>query len=349
MAARRTARSPTAANALLGLQQLGLRLDWDSSILHELADRLPTGMFDGHGSVFPAPDHMIFHGLARCCLKALFKALPKAQKLVVTPSLRDALHLCGLRSTNVFNARRDKVNSVQIHEWAAVLAVSPVACCRGLPVVMGGRPLALSAVGALLAAVDTLSAFASAAYFYPRVDLDGGRACRQRYKTNALEELGARFMLSVNKLCLRPDCDLFSGTLDVPSTHRFRELMLKTVHGLGHIRNSLELHLEGFHQTLKRSIVRGNGRDDAAKGMRRCVDQELASRLSLDASVFGVPSQWCSMPGVREQLTAACPLWSLDSDNWALGTARMRESNMPDQERLLATRLFPSISNTSLN
>lgn len=116
MESRRQPRSPRAAHALLGQQQLGLRRDSDSSILHKLSQRLPAGMFDGHGSAFPAPDHLIFHGLTRCCMKALFKALPRDLKPVVEASLRDALCECRLKRTREYSARRDKVNSLQIHE-----------------------------------------------------------------------------------------------------------------------------------------------------------------------------------------------------------------------------------------
>lgn len=341
MAGRQTVRSSAAANALLGLQQLGLRIDSDSSILHDLSERLPDGMFDGHGSVFPAPDHLIFHGLARCCLKALFKALPRDCKPVVEASLRDALGVCRLRRTRVYNIQRAKVNSLQIHEWAAVLAVAPVACRRCLPVSIGGRALSLSPVGAVLDVVDALSAFASAAYFYPRVHLDGGRACRRRYDTNSLEEQGERFLLSVAKLCLRPDCDAFSSILDVPNTHRFRELMYKTVQALGHVRDSLELPLEGFHQTLKRSIVRGNGHEDAERAMRRYVEQEVVSRLTSDASYFGVPQQWCTFPGVEEQLNAASPLWSRDSEDWVVGSTRLTGAVWEPAQALAASLFSP--------
>lgn len=164
-------------------------------------------------------------------------------------------------------------SSLQIHEWAAVLAVAPIACRRCPPQSIAGRPLPLSPVGALLAALGALSAFAAAAYFYYRVDLDGGYVCRHRYKNSPLEECGERFLLCVAKLCLRPDCYGFSGVLDFPNTHLFRELMLKTIQALGHLRDSLELPLEGFHQTQKRSIVRGNGHDGAARAMRRYVEQ----------------------------------------------------------------------------
>lgn len=347
MASRRQARSPAAANALLGLQQLGLRLDSDLSTLHKLSERLPDGMFDGHGSVLPAPDHLIFHGLARCCMKALFKALARDFRPVVAASLQDALGQCRLRRTRVYNARRDKVNSLQIHEWAAVLAVAPVACRRGLPDVMAGRLLPLSPVAAVLAVIDALSAFASAAYFYPRVELDGGQACRRRYESKSLEAHGEGFLLSVAKLCVRPDCDAFSGILDVPNTHRFRELMFKTIHALGHVRDSLELPLEGFHQNLKRSIVRGNGRDDAARAMRRYVEQEVVSRLCLDASFFGVPHHWCSFPGVQEQLQAASPLWCQDSDEWITGRARLSSGDVWEPAQQLATSILAGPTTTT--
>lgn len=94
MASRREARSPAAADALLGLQQLGLRVDSDSSVLHQQSQKLPDGMLDGHSSVFPAPYHLLFHGLARCCMKALFKALPRDLKRIVAASLSDALCHC---------------------------------------------------------------------------------------------------------------------------------------------------------------------------------------------------------------------------------------------------------------
>lgn len=342
-------RSPAASHALFGLQQLGLRLDSDTSIMHQLSQRLPAGMFDGHGSAFPAPDHLIFHGLTRCCMKALFRALPRDVKPVVAASLRDALCECRLKRTQVYNAKRDKVNSLQIHEWAAVLAVAPVACRRGLPDSVAGRPLPVSPVGAVLAVVDALSAFGSAAYFYPRVDLDGGHACRQRYKSKPLEECGERFLLSVAKLCLRPDCDSFSGVLDVPNTHRFRELMFKTIHALGHLRDSLELPLEGFHQPLKRSIVRGNGRDDAARAMRRYVEQEIVSRLGCNASFFGVPDHWCAFPGVQEQIQAACPLWSRESDGWSLCPARLPVGDVWEPAHLLAASLLGPPTSASLD
>lgn len=242
MAARRAQTSPSVANALLGLRLLGLRLDSDEGILHQWARLLPDGMFDGHGSVLPAPDHLIFHGLAHCSLKALFQALPKTYKNAVASSLRDALAVCGLRRTCVFNARRDKVNRLHIHEWAAVLAVAPIACRRELPPTLGGRPLAVSPVGAVLDIIDSLSAFASAAYFYPRAELDGGLACRARYTHTNLDQLSEAFLVAVSKLCVRPDCDAFSSVMDVPNTHRLRELMVRTVQALGHIRDSLEFH-----------------------------------------------------------------------------------------------------------
>lgn len=346
MATHRQVRSPAVANAPLGLQQLGLRLDSDASVLHELSQRLPDGMFDGHGSVFPAPDHLVFHGLARCCMKALFKALPRDLKTVVAASLRDALFHCRLGRTRVYNARRDKVNSLQIHEWAAVLAVAPVACRRGLPATLGGRPVSLSPVGAVLAVVDALSAFASAAFFYPRVELDGAQACRRRYDRTALEEKGEHFLCAVSKMYLRPDCDGFSAILDVPNTHRFRELMLKTVHALGHIRDSLELPLEGFHQTLKRSIVRGNGHDGAARAMRRYAEQEVVSRLGSDASVFQVPQKWCTFRGVQDQINAASPLWSRDGEDRAAGSTRM-SGDVWEPAQMLAASLLAQLPDSA--
>lgn len=62
-------------------------------------------------------------------------------------------------------------------------------------------------------------------------------------------------------------CDSFSGTMDVPNTHHFHEMIGKTITALGHLRDSLELAPDGFVQQLKRSIARGNGHDDALQAM----------------------------------------------------------------------------------
>jgi len=339
MTSRGQRPSPAVADAKLGLKLLGLRLDSQSSVLHKWAQRLPYGMFDGHGSVFPAPDHLIFHGLARCCFKAMFKALPLDLKTPVAASLRDAPIQSGYKRTRVYNVKRQKVNGLQIQEWAAVLAVGPISTRRVLPPVIKGRALELSPVGAMLDTIDALSAFAAAAVFYPRVELDGGRTCRARYNTTRVQSSAERFLDFVNAVCRRPDCDGFSSILDVPNTHRFRELLRKTVDSIDSIRDILELPLESFHQPLKRSIVRGNGRDDASRAISRYVEQETVSRLSLDPTVFGLRSDWCAVPGVRQQLQAAAPLWSQDSDDWVIGREAMPAGTVPAGAELLAADL----------
>lgn len=70
-----------------------------------------------------------------------------------------------------------------------------------------------------------------------------------------------------------------------------RSATARTVEALGHIRDSLELPLKNFHQTLMRSIVRGNGHGDAGRALSIYIDQEAISRMNLDADVFGVPVQ----------------------------------------------------------
>lgn len=62
-------------------------------------------------------------------------------------------------------------------------------------------------------------------------------------------------------------CDSFSGTMEVSNTHRFHELIRKTITALGHLRDSLELAPDGFVQQLKRSIARGNEHNDTLQAM----------------------------------------------------------------------------------
>lgn len=131
-----------------------------------------------------------------------------------------------------------------------------------------------SAVGAVLATLDALSCFAASAYFCPRVEPDGGRACLRRCDKDHLEVQAERILLAAHKLCLRADCDAFSGILDVPNTHRFRELLFPVVDTLDHTGDLLELPLEGFLHSIKRSITRGNRHDDDGYVLRRYVEQE---------------------------------------------------------------------------
>jgi len=311
------------------LRLLGLRLDSESSPLHTWAQRLPYGTFYGHGSVFPAPDHLIFHVLARYTFSVLFKALPSSHRPVVAANFREAQGAAGYKETKVYKERRGRVNKLKIHEWAAKLTVGPVAVCRVLPDKLDGRPLAQSAVGAGLKVLEALSEFASAAFWYSRVELDGGRACRARYLTADMEAHAEGFLLAVNKLGIRPDCDIFSGILEVPNTHRFRELLFRTIEALDLIRDNLELPLEIFHQTLKRSIASGNGRDDAGHALQRYVEQEAVSQLLLDPSVLGVPAQWCLTQGSAQQLQAATPLWCQECDDWSIGRNTVAVCDVP--------------------
>lgn len=273
MGTRRLRRDPAVANTSLRLQQLGLRLDSDDSVLDEWSWWLSDVMFDGHGSILPAPEHLLFYSVACWCVKMLLKAPPKELKPIVATSLRDALRACGLCRTRVFNVKRDTVISIHIHEWAAVLVVAPLACRRCLPSRMNNCLLARSPISAVLDVIDTLSKLTSAAYFYSRVDIDGGTACMSRYDSATLKTQADGFMLAVRRPCLRPDCDAFLSNMDVPNTHRFHEMMCRTIEALGHIRDSLKLPLKGFHQTLQRSTVRCNGQVDAVRSMWRYLEQ----------------------------------------------------------------------------
>jgi len=98
---------------------LGLRLDSESSPLHTWAQRFPYGIFYGHGSVFPAPDHLILHVLARYTFSVLFKALPSSHRPVVAAYFREAQGAAGYKETKVYKERCGRVNKLQIHEWAA--------------------------------------------------------------------------------------------------------------------------------------------------------------------------------------------------------------------------------------
>jgi len=99
-----------------GLQELGLREDSHRSVLHLWARRLPRGIFDGHRSVMPAPDHLSFHGLTKRLVIGLFDLLSKGQRHRVGLSAREALAHSHLPSTKIYNDKRNSIVSVSISE-----------------------------------------------------------------------------------------------------------------------------------------------------------------------------------------------------------------------------------------
>jgi len=117
-----------------GLFGLGLRLDSDQSVFHELSARLPSGMFDGHSSALPSPDHLFFMGLSKLLLQAIVTLLTPDLRPTLGDSLRESLAHTGLPCTKVYNAsNKTYVKSLGISECAAVCIIGPHACRRATP------------------------------------------------------------------------------------------------------------------------------------------------------------------------------------------------------------------------
>ena len=55
-----------------GLKSLGLYETTGKSIFHDWAASFPSSSFDGHRSVLPAPDHLLFHGMTKKLITAIF-------------------------------------------------------------------------------------------------------------------------------------------------------------------------------------------------------------------------------------------------------------------------------------
>ena len=91
-----------------GLKSLGINTNGASSVFHECALASPEGMFDGHGSVIPSPDHLFFMGLTRCLVWAFYAMLPAGMRLATEVSLRDALSRARLNRTRVYNVDKSK-------------------------------------------------------------------------------------------------------------------------------------------------------------------------------------------------------------------------------------------------
>lgn len=321
-----------------GLKSLGLRVDSASSIFHEWSEAFPAGMFDGHRSVLPAPDHLFYMGLTRCVVQAIYGMLGDNERLLFEVSLRDALSKARLQRTRVVNINKGRVYSgIKISEWASVLAVGPLSFRRVIPI--------HSTTAALKVVLDVLSklqALVHAAYYFPRVDLDGADACRARPSHDDLVELSDAFISAVVAACLRSDCTFFAKTIDVPNLHRLREVVAHSIPAMLHVRHSLELAFESAHQFIKRAMRRGNGHNDARRAMVRVVEAELVSRLRLDAAYFGVDQQWTANAGVQEALKVAYPLWSLDSPAWRLSGPTVMVADVTERAARVATRYMGS-------
>ena len=167
---------------------------------------------------------------------------------------------------------------------------------------------------AALKVVDAFIILINALYYYPRVEVDGEKACRSRATPHQIKELGDHFFSLVVAACLRGDTAAFGRSVDVPNLHRLRELLEHVIPLLLHVRHVQELLFENAHQPIKRAIVTGNGRNEAERGLERIRQGELASRILLERLHFGVKPEWLEHRSVQSLLKTARLLWIQPSD-----------------------------------
>lgn len=324
-----------------GLRQLGLRRDSASSVLHLWARLLPGGMFDGHRSSMVAPDHLLFHGLTKRLVIGTFRLLSVSQRRRVGLSLREALARSHFPTTTIYHEKRNRIVSVGISEWAATLPVLGLVLRRTLrsASIGGGTDPVLTPLLRAIKIVDAYAALVCAAYYYPRVELDGVSACRERPTPKDLQLRAEVFFGLVQEACLRADLKAFGMHLDVPNLHRLRELVDHVIPALLHVRHAQELLFENAHQQLKRGVVTGNGHEDSTRALTRYRQEELAARLQLDAPVFLVPDEWCLHAGVRACLSHARPLWSQECSEWRCCGGTLDAARVPvSAQRIAAAR-----------
>jgi len=335
MAAART------TNLNEGLRRLGLNADTYDSVFFSWSRAFGSSNFDAFRSIVPAPDHVFMLGITRRLIKALFSVLSKDQRVVVSTSMRDALALSGLRRTRPYNFNSKDVHSLLIYEWAAVLTISIVASKRSIPL-SSPTPAAVARPAPLMVLLGILEKFhmlMCKTYFSPRVDLDGGDACRAAMKVEELQRLASEFLSSVDAACRHVECSGFTSMLDVPNLHRVREIYYFSLPWFLHIKHTRELHFEAAHQPLKKAALSGNGHDDARRAMYRMGDEETFSRLVLAPTKFRVPSEWMRHAGIRKAVSEALPLWSKGAGGWLMGGKRLAADEVPAQAVALAKHL----------
>jgi len=316
-----------------GLFALGLWRDSDLSVFHELSARLPGGMFDGHRSVLPSPDHLFFLGLTKKLVQGVFSLLPLNLRPTVGVSLRDALAYAGHPCTKVYNpSNKTHVNSLGISEWAAVCVIGPHAFRRAIPdALLTGHASSVSPLAIAVDLLQDLYDVVRLAYYYPRDELDGEAVCNSR--DDAAAELRRRVAVLLRAFrvaCARPDCVALAAIIDVPNIHRMSEAVWHAVKLLGCLRDALELLFESMHQPLKLSIRSGNGHDDVNRAMTNMVDNEIVSRLAMDPSKFDVPSFWLRQASLRKLFQSAVPLASRPVEGaWTAGRHCAKEDDVP--------------------
>jgi len=339
------AGEPTPAEALAklsetryverGLVELGLCADSQKSVLHLWARRLPLGMFKGHQSGIPAPDHLNFHGLTKRLVTGWFTLLAKDQRQRVGLSLKDALARSHYSSTTIYKVKTDAVVSIGISEWAATLKVACFVLLRVLQSAKATAGATLTTLQTAHEVVDGYTALINAPYYLPRVDVDGEAACRSRHTTAELLALSDRFFMLVCAACLLRDTAAFEGNTDVPNLHRLRELLHAVIHLLLHVRHLQELPFERAQQPRKRTITTGNGRNDALRAVRRMPQGELASRIALQPAYIGIDPESLKHAEVMAHLRTSKPLWSQASGYWRCSGGRMFGSQVPIAARAL--------------
>lgn len=324
-----------------GLNHLGLRADSHRGVLHLWARKLPTGMFDGHRSALVAPDHLVYLGITKRIVAATFKLLTVPQRKRVSISLREALAHSHFSTTSVYNCKRQSIASLGISEWAATLTVFGAVLRRTLRSATRPPGAELSPLDRALEVVRVYNELATALYFCPRPDVDGGFAFRNRASTEDLKARANEFFALVRQACLRVDMAAFGKLLDVPNLHRLRELLDHVLPALLHIRHAQELLFENAHQQLKRAVVTGNGHADAARAMSRYISAEVVSRMKANPSVFGIPGEWLDHPGVRACLLQSHGLSSAEPGAWRCSNEVQPTASLPVAAQQIAVSHSP--------
>jgi len=203
----------------------------DKSIFHDWAASFPSGSIDGHPSILPAPDHLLFHGMTKKLITAIFLELTDSQAVAAEMSLQLCLRDSLLRRTRVYNIKTKKTNNLTISDWAAVLTVSSLSFSRVLQRTTDEPLSTCFSLGFEL--LNMLRGLAVKLYYSPGAELDGAVACRMR--THGIpEDRLDKFFKACISLCQRPDASSIAKAIDVPNLHRMRELWHVCGRYLGH-------------------------------------------------------------------------------------------------------------------
>lgn len=260
----------------LHLLHRGLQAERHKVPKTDAGDFVVSAYFDPYLNAAVAPDHALM-GIAKNLLEFFFKCLRDEKKReVVDTQVTVYLTANGLPpQRSVYNKSTGGVHTMSMTSVFSVLMVINAIADQYLnnsDLHRRCRELLIS-----------LQYLMSAAYWWPRVSVDGPMAMPytgEGGNSRHVAELKKAVTDYVSKLHdARTHFREETAVLDKPNVHRVVELFFHTVPMFGHIGNVCEMSLESYHQVLKCGLRNNTHSDKHITAVEHALSQDWQRRL----------------------------------------------------------------------